>query len=71
MILLEVISMCNEKPKIQAPELLRSNPPVLANPELPNELPSILNFIKGSIGAFHLIILGIPHSIFFAGQNKK
>ena len=57
--------------EVQAPELLHSNPPALANPRLPNELPSVFNFIKGSSGEFHLIILGIPILIFFVGQTKK
>ena len=70
-ILLEVIPMCNEKLEIQAPELLRSNPPTSANPGSPNYLPSVFNFIKGSSGAFHFIILGIPILIFFAGKLKR
>ena len=70
-ILLEVIPMCNEKLEIQAPELLRSNPPAPANPGSPNYLPSVFNFIKGSSGAFHFIILGIPILIFFAGKLKR
>ena len=56
--------------EVQAAEL-HSNPSALANPRLPNELPSLFNFIKGSSGEFHLIILGIPILIFFVGQTKK
>ena len=70
-ILLEVIPMCNEKPEIQASELLRSNSPAPVNLGLPYELPSVFNFIKGSSGAFHFIILGIPILIFFAGKLKR
>ena len=57
--------------EVQAPELLHSNPLAPANPGLPNKLPSVFNFIKGSSGEFHLIILGIPILIFFVGQTKK
>ena len=63
--------MCNEKPETQAPELLRNSPLAPANPGLPKELPPVFNFIKGSSGAFHLIVLGIPILIVFARQAKK
>ena len=63
--------MCNEKLEIQAPELLRNNPPPPANPGSPNYLPYVFNFIKGSSGAFHFIILGIPILIFFVGKLKR
>ena len=68
--LLEVIPMCNEKPEIQASELLSSNSPAPVNLGLPYELPSVFNFIKGSSGAFHFIILGILVLIFFASKLK-
>ena len=70
-ILLEAIPICNEKPNIQAPKLLRNSLPTPANLGLPKELSSMFNFIKGSSRAFHLIILGIPILIFFAGQTRK
>ena len=70
-IFLEIIPMCNEKAEIQAPKLLRNNLPVPVNPGLPNKLPSIFNFIKGSSEAFHLTILEIQILIFFARQTKK
>ena len=57
--------------EVQSPELLHSNLPALANPGLPNELPSVFNFIKGSSREFHLIFLGIPILIFFVGQTQK
>ena len=63
--------MCNENPVTQAPELLCNSPPAPARLGLPKELSSVFNFIKGSRGAFHLIILGFPNLIFFAGQAKK
>ena len=56
--------------EVQTPKL-HSNPPAPANPGLPNKLPFIFNFIKGSSGEFHLIILGIPILIFFVRQTKK
>ena len=62
--------MFNEKPEIQALELLCNKPPTPANPGLPIELPSVFNFIKGSSGAIHLIILGIQILIDLAGQAK-
>ena len=63
--------MCSEKLEIQSPKLLHNNLLAPAKPGLPNELPSMFNFIKGSGGAFHLIILGILILIFFVGAYQK
>ena len=69
-ILLEVIPMFKEKPEIHALALLRNRLPTLATPGLPITLPSIFNFIKGSRGAIHLMILGVLILIVLSGQAK-
>ena len=69
-ILLEVMPIFNEKPETQALKLLRNKPVAPTNPGLPKEQPSVFNFIKGSSGLIHLIVLGIPILIVLAGQAK-
>ena len=68
--LLEAIPMLNEKYEINELELLCNKLPALVNSELPKELHFVFNFIKGSSGAIHFIVLGIPILIVLAGQAK-
>ena len=62
--------MFKEKPEIHASELLHNKPPALANLGFPKELPSVFNFIKGSSGAIHLIVVGILILVVLVRQAK-
>ena len=67
---LEAIPMLNEKPETHELELLRNRLPAPVNPGLPKELQSVFKFIKGSSGAIHFIVLGIPILVVLIGQAK-
>ena len=66
-ILLEAKPRHKEKPETLLPEKSRKIPLASANPRLPKELPLVFNFIKGSDGTIHLIILRSSMVIYLAG----
>lgn len=68
--LLEAIPIFKENPKTQELAQFHNKPLTPASLGLLKELPSVFNFIKGSSGAIHLIILGIPILIVLVGQAK-
>ena len=69
-ILLKAIPMFKENPKTHERKPFRNKPPAPANLGLSKELPLVFNFIKGSSGAIHLIIMGILILIVLVGQAK-